>query len=41
MMNYVSTSAEFWIKCQKCNKWMHGECAGVGEDQFSFESDIC
>lgn len=36
-----SAIGEGWIRCTKCLKWAHDECAGVDENDTNFICDFC
>ncbi|KAF5296248.1 hypothetical protein FQA39_LY12585 [Lamprigera yunnana] len=36
-----SSKGEGWIRCNKCLKWAHDQCAGVDEDDDDFTCDLC
>ncbi|KAK4873839.1 hypothetical protein RN001_013199 [Aquatica leii] len=36
-----SSRGEGWIRCNKCLKWAHDQCAGVDEDDDDFTCDFC
>lgn len=36
-----SKSREFWLKCQACGKWAHGECAGKTPKTKNFVCELC
>lgn len=37
----LSKSGEGWIRCQRCKKWSHTECAGISKRTKQFLCDIC
>ncbi|KAF5278578.1 hypothetical protein FQA39_LY00620 [Lamprigera yunnana] len=37
----LSRAHEDWIRCQKCNRWCHSECAGVSRRVKQFICDVC
>ncbi|XP_050302774.1 uncharacterized protein LOC126740690 [Anthonomus grandis grandis] len=36
-----SKSGELWLRCQKCKKWSHAECAGVSRRTKFFTCELC
>ena len=36
-----SRSKEFWLQCQLCAKWAHGECADKSSKTKNFICDLC
>lgn len=39
--NFYSQSLEGWIQCTMCRKWAHDSCAGVDDNEDTFECEIC
>lgn len=37
----LTRSNEDWIRCQKCRRWCHSECAGVSRRVKQSICDIC
>ena len=31
---------EGWIQCTTCRRWAHDDCAGIGDDDYTFVCDI-
>lgn len=30
-----------WVRCHKCSKWAHCECAGIDDTDFNFICELC
>lgn len=37
----LSKNNELWLRCQKCKKWAHAECAGLSKKTKNFICDLC
>ena len=36
-----SKPGEHWVRCQKCKKWSHNECAGISKRAKQFICELC